>query len=169
MFASLREARLVERIGPAAVAIGIVLVALGLVLEDSSVGLGSAVRTLGGILFLCGTVAVLFGNPNRRAATIGIARRIGARYAAKTASWGWPDRVGVAAVAIGFALVVPALVLQISFSNGAVVAAPAVIIFWSGVGLLVYGRVFGRAAVRSREGPPPSSGRRRGRGNARRR
>ena len=169
MFASLREAGLVERTGPAAVAIGTVLVALGLVLEESSAGLGSAVRTLGGILFLCGLAAVLFGNPHRRAATTGIAKRIGARYLARTANWRWPDRVGLAAVAIGLALIIPSLVLQISFGNGAVVALPAVILFWSGVGLLIYGRFLGRAAMRSREAPTPPPGRRRGRGNARRR
>ena len=170
MFASLRESRLAERLGPVAVASGIVLVALGLVLEDSSVGLASAVRTLGGILFLCGLAAVLLANAHRRAVTMGIAKRIAAGYAARTASWGWPDRVGVAAMAIGLALIVPALVLQISFGNSLVVAAPAVILFWSGVGLLIYGRFYGRRAMRTREMPgASSSSRRERRGGARRR
>ena len=169
MFASLREAGLAERIGPAAVAVGIVLVALGLILEDASVEVGSAVRTLGGILFLCGLAAVLFGNPRRRAATIVAARRVGAGYAARTARWRWPDRVGLAAVAIGLVLIVPALVLQISFGNGAVVALPAVILFWSGVGLLIYGRFCGRGATRSRETQRRLSSRRSSRGGARRR
>ena len=159
---------MIDRIGPAAVATGIVLVALGLILEESSLGLGSAVRTLGGILFLCGLAALLFGSPRRREVTIGIAKRLRARYMARTADWRWPDRGGLAGVAIGFALIVPALVLQISFGNSLVIAPPAVILFWSGVALLIYGRFRGRAAARTSE-LPPSSSRRAGRGSARRR
>ena len=165
MLASLRESRRAGGIGPAGVVMGILLVALGWILEEQSVGPGAVVRTLGGILFLCGLAIVVFGDSRRRAAMIGAAERTYARYMERTAHWSWPDRWGLAGVVIGFALVIPALVLQIIFRNGAVVAAPAVMIFWIGVVLLIYGRFQRRGRMRDRVlSPPQSRGGRRGGG-----
>ena len=91
MLTSLRESRSADRLGPAGVAIGIVLVALGLILEDSSVGTGGAIRILGGIIFLSGLGMVVVGDARRRAVAIGMSKRIGSRYMSRTASWGWPE------------------------------------------------------------------------------
>ena len=157
MFASLREWRSVDSLGPAGVVLGILLVALGWILEEQSVGAGAVVRTLGGLLFLCGLAIVVFGDSQRRAAAIGAAERIYARYMARTAHWGWPDRWGLAGVVIGLALIVPALVVQIIFRIGAVIAAPAVLLFWAGVFLLIYGRFYRRGKMRSRGLPPSAS------------
>ena len=133
MLASIRESGWAGGVGPGGVVLGILLVALGWILEEQSVGVGGAIRTLGGVLLLCGLAVVVFGDTRRRAAALGAAERIYARYMARTAHWAWPDRVGLAGVIVGAALVVPALAMQIIFRNGAVVALPAVIIFWCGV------------------------------------
>ena len=151
MLASLRESRSADSFGPAGVAFGIVLIALGWILDEESFGVGGVVRTLGGIAFLAGLATVVFGNSRRRAAAMGYSGRIYARYMSRTAYWGWPDRVGLAGVAIGVALIVPAVVLQIIFRNGAVVAGPAVILFWVGILLLIYGRFHGRGEKRTRD------------------
>ena len=165
MLASIRESGWTGGVGPAGVVLGILLVALGWILEEQSVGTGGATRTLGGVFFLCGLAVVVFGDSRRRAVAIGAAERIYARYMARTAHWGWPDRVGLAGVIVGAALVVPALVLQIVFRNGAVVAVPAVIIFWCGVFLLIYGRFYGRGGKRERGlRSSPSRGEERGGG-----
>ncbi len=153
MFASLRERRSTGSLGPVGVVLGIILVALGWILEEQSIGAGAVVRTLGGILFLCGLGIFVFGDPRRRTAAIGAAERTYARYMSRTAHWGWPDRWGLAGVVIGFALVVPAVMLQIIFRNGVVIAAPAVLLFWIGVFLLIYGRFH-------RRGLPSSSSQR---------
>ena len=151
MLASLRESRSADRLGPAAVAFGILLVALGWILEEESVGIGAAIRTLGGIVLLAGLATVVFGDSRRRAVAIGMSKRILAGYMLRTAHWGWPDRVGLASVTIGVALIVPAVVLQIIFRNGAVVAGPAVILFWVGILLLIYGRFHGRGDMLTRD------------------
>ena len=147
MLAALRESRSSDWLGAAGVALGIVLVALGWILEEESVGAGGAVRTLGGLLFLSGLAIVVFGDSRRRSAAIGLSERICSMYMSRTANWGWPDRVGLAGVVIGVALVVPALVLQIILRNGAIVALPAVVLFWGGVLLLIYGRFYGRRSM----------------------
>lgn len=161
---ALRESRRVAILGPAAVAFGIVLVALGWILEEQSIGAGAVVRTLGGILFFCGLAIVVLGDSRRRAAAISAAERTYARYMNRTAHWSWPDRWGLAAVVIGLALSVPAVVLQIIFRNGAVVAGPAVLLFWIGVILLIYGRFHRRGRIRERCLPPSPSRRERHRG-----
>lgn len=162
---SLRESRSADRLGAAGVAVGIVLVALGLILQEESIGMGTAIRTLGGIVFLSGLAIVVFGDSRRRAVAIAMAMRIAARYMARTSNWGWPDRVGLAGVAIGAALVVPALVLQIILGIGLVIALPAIIIFWTGVFLLIFGRFHRRGALDSRDLSSSSSpSRREGRG-----
>ena len=164
MLASLRESRRSGSLGPAGVVLGILLVALGWILEEQSIGAGAVVRTLGGILLLCGLAIVVLGDSRRRAAAIGTANRIYAGYMARTAHWGWPDRWGLAGVTIGLVLIVPALVLQIIFRSGVVVAAPAVLIFWVGVFLLIYGRFHRRGRMRDRGLPTSLSRRSRPRG-----
>ena len=166
MLASLRESGSADSLGAAGVALGIVLVALGWVLEEASIGVGATIRTLGGICFLAGLAAVVVGNARRRAVAIGMSKRIVARYMSRTAHWGWPDRVGLAGVIIGLALSVPAVVLQIIFRNGAAVAGPAVLIFWVGVALLIYGRFYGRDETQTR-GQSSSDSDARGRGGGR--
>ena len=152
MLSALRESRAPDMLGAAGVAVGIVLVALGWILEEESIGIGPAIRTLGGVVLFAGLATVVFGDSRRRAVAIGRSKRIGERYMARTAHWGWPDRVGLAATAIGAALVVPALVLQIIFRSGAAIALPAVILFWGGIGLLIYGRFYKRGAAETRPG-----------------
>ena len=166
MLASLRESRSADSLGAVGVAFGIVLVALGWILEESSVGIGAAMRTVGGMVFLAGLTTVVFGDSRRRAAAIGMSKRIVARYLSRTAHWGWPDRWGLAGVIVGLALIVPALVLQIIFRNGAVVAGPAVLLFWVGIFLLIYGRFHGRGEMRTRH-RYSSPSRREGRGRGR--
>lgn len=159
MLASLRESRPSASLAPTAVAIGIVLVALGWILEEESIGIGGAVRVLGGIVFLAGLATVVFGDSRRRAVAIGMSKGILARYKSRTAHWSWPDRVGLAAVGVGVVLIIPAVVFQIIFRNGSVVAWPAVTLFCVGVLLLIYGRFHGLGEVRTRERPSsPSRG-----------
>ena len=166
MLASLRESRSADGLGAAGVALGIILVALGWILEEASIGIGSAIRTLGGISFLAGLATVVFGDSRRRAVAIGMSKRVVARYMSRTAYWGWPDRVGLAGVIVGLALSVPAVVLQIIFRNGGAVAGPAVILFWVGIALLIYGRFHGRGEKQTR-GQRSSDSRTRGRGEGR--
>ncbi len=166
MLASLRESRSADGLGAVGVALGIVLVALGWILEEASIGVGAAIRTLGGILFLAGLATVVFGDSRRRAVAIGLSQRIVARYMSRTAHWGWPDRVGLAGVTVGLALSVPAVVLQIILRNGAAVAGPAVLIFWVGIALLIYGRFYGPDEKQTR-GQSSSDSRARGRGGGR--
>ena len=166
MLASLRELSPSDTLGSAAAAIGIILVAFGIFLQESSgVGFGATIRTLGGVLLLGGLGAVLFVESRRRAAVIGAARRIVARYMSRTAGWGWPDRLGLAGVSVGLVLLAPALVLQIIFGSvsGAIVIAPGIVVFWVGVALLVYGR-FHRRDARSYSSPSRRGGRGSGRG-----
>ena len=144
MLASLRESRAADSLGALAAVLGIVLVALGWILEEGSVGIGGAIRTLGGMFFLAGLATVVFGDSRRRAVAFGMSKRVVARYMSRTARWGWPDRVGLAGVIIGLALCVPAVVLQVIFRNGAIVAGPAGLIFWVGIALLIYGRFISR-------------------------
>ncbi|MDE2823770.1 MAG: hypothetical protein OXK79_09725, partial [Chloroflexota bacterium] len=108
MLASLRESRSAYSLGAVGVAFGIVLVALGWMLEEASIGMGAPIRTLGGICFLVGLAAVVFGDSRRRAVAIGMSKRIVARYMSRTAHWAWPDRWGLAGVIVGLVLIVPA-------------------------------------------------------------
>lgn len=166
LLVSLRERGLADSVGPVNVAIGIILVALGWILAEEAIGIGTAIRTLGGVLFLAVLAIVVLGDSRRRSVAIGISRRIVARYMSRTARWGWPDRVGLAGVAVGLALIVPALVLQIIFRNGSVVAVPAGLLFWGGVCLLIYGRFHARGEARSRGmSSSPSRRERRGGGS----
>ena len=164
MLTSLRESRGAGVIGWAGVAIGIVLVTLGWILDEQSIDAGAAVRNLGGVLLLGGLAIVVFGDSRRRASAISAAERLYARYMARTAHWGWPDRWGLAGVIVGLALVVPALALQIIFRYGAPVAALGVVLFWIGVILLIYGRFYRRGQAGDRGLPcSPSRAERHGR------
>ncbi len=171
LLTALRKSRPADTLGSAGVAIGIILVAVGMIMEENlSLVIGAATRTLGGLLFLGGLAAIVLLKPRRRDVLFGTSKRMAARYVDMSAGWAWPDRLGLAAVAIGLILVVPALVLQILFRGGAAIAIPAAILFWSGVGLLIYGRFYRRDVARTSHHPPRSSrstGGRRDRGRTR--
>ena len=166
LLAALREARPSDLLGSAAAVIGIILVVSGIVLAGNGVEFGATIRVLGGVLFLGGLGTVLFVESSRRAAVIGAARRIAERYAVATASWHWTDRFGLAGVAIGLVLIVPAVAVQVLFGTafGAMVVAPGLVLFWAGAALIVYGiyRRYAARKQRQQSGAPPS--RRGGRG-----
>ena len=157
--ASVRNLKLNDRLALAGALIGIVVVALGLILESYVGGLGTGLRALGGVIFLIGISTFVLGDARRRAAVQSRLRQVSARYMARTAHWGWPDRWGVAGVAIGLIFVVPALVLQIMFGSalGAPVASVGVILFWVGIGLLIYGRFYRKDAERGGRSPTSPS------------
>ena len=151
LLAALREQSPTDTLGSAGVAIGIILVTTGFVLQESfDAGFGGEIRMLGGVLFLSGLGAVLFGESRRRTAMIHAARRTVERYMAATARWLWPNRMGLAGMALGLVLLAPALVLQIIFGTvfGAIVVAPGIVLFWCGIALLVYGLLRRRDAAR---------------------
>lgn len=150
----IRKPRHNDVLGSAGVVIGIILVAVGVILEENlGVGIGAAIRTLGGLLFLGGLSAIVLLERRRRAVLVDSSKRMVARYMDMSASWAWPDRAGLAAVAIGLILAAPALVVQILFRAGAAIALPAVVLFWSGVGLLIYGRFYLRGGKRTSHHP----------------
>ncbi len=171
LLAALREQSLSDILGSVAAAIGIILVVSGIVLQDNyGVGFGATIRSMGGVLLLGGLGTVLFVESRRRAAAIGAARRIVERYMAVTATWHWPNRMGLAGVAIGLVLLAPALVLQIIFgsSSGAIVMAPGIVLFWFGVALLIFGWFLRRnAAQKPNQSSAVSPSRRVGRGRDR--
>ncbi len=160
MPASVRELKANDRLALAGTLIGIVVVALGLILESYFGGVGTGIRVLGGVVFLCGISAFVLGDARRRAAAQKRVRQIVARYMARTAHWGWPDRWGVAAVALGLILLVPMLALQIMFDSTLGVVLIGVVLFWAGIGLLAYGRIYRRDAVQDHRpaSPPRRSG-----------
>ena len=130
--------------GVAMAAVGIVLLAIGMLLEAVSLGLGTLIRVLGGLLLLTGIVAFIFATPHRRDITIGTFKSVVRWYTTRTAHWRWMNRIGLAAVIIGLAWLVPVLALRIIFGRialdlAATIMVPGIIIFWAGVGLLIYG------------------------------
>ena len=151
-------ASLANRLGLAGIVVGIVFFVLGSVLEGIY---GPAIRSLGGVILLAGLGILLFGEPRRRAAVIASARRVVDDYKNRTAHWRWPDRMGLAGVAIGLLLLVPAVFMGILFGaiGGTLVMWPALVFFWGGAVLLIYGRFYRRSATP--KGP-------RGKGGARR-
>ena len=156
-----------DKLASAAAATGLILVVFGIVLQENlGVGFGATIRMLGGAFFLGGLGTLLLWESHRRAALLGAARRIVERYMAATVAWRWTDRMGLAGVAIGLALLAPALVLQIIFGTvfGAIVIAPGIVLFWTGIALLVYGR-FRRREARQHSSPSGREGRGRGRGD----
>ena len=154
LLATLRKLSPNDILGAAGTAIGIILVVFGIVLQEHyGAGFGVTIRGLGGIFFLGGLGAVLFGESRRRDAVIGPVRRIVERYVTATANWHWPDRIGLSGVVIGLILFVPALLLQILFGSvfGAIVIAPGIVLFWTGASLLIYGRFHRRKATPSQK------------------
>ena len=168
LLAALQEQSPTDALGLAAAAIGIMLVASGIFLQESGVVFGATIRTLGGVLLLGGLGAVLFVGSRRGGLRL-LARRIVERYMAATVTWHWPNRMGLAGVAIGVILLAPALVLQAIFgAGGAIVIAPGIVLFWAGVALLVYGCFHRRnAAWKPNQSSKVSPSRRGGRGNRR--
>lgn len=136
----LRELGWADSIGSAAAALGVLLTALGWILVARNVGPGVEIRTLGGIVLLAGLAAMVLGSPERRAAVTGKSRRIARWYVARTSNWRRPYRVGVASIAISLALIVPMLAMQVLFENGALIAVPAILLFWGGVAIIVVAR-----------------------------
>lgn len=90
----IHQERLADTVGPAGVATGIILVALGWILEERSVGIGAAIRTLGGVFFLAGLATVVFGDSRRRAVGTGMSKRIVLRHLSRTVHWGLAGQSG---------------------------------------------------------------------------
>lgn len=157
--------RLSDAAGVAGALIGAILVAVGLTLQEQDVSVGATVRTLGGILLLGGVGVLLFGTSQRRRASNNWARRIIARYMAATERWRWPNRAGVAGVAIGLLLLPPALVAQVLFGTvvATVIIAPGIVVFWVGVAFIIYawfqrGSASGLGATGNAHGPQGGAG-----------
>ena len=141
----LKQLREGDNLGAALAAVGIIVLATGLFLQGISVGIGTPIRTIGGLLLLAGIATFVFGTPHRRAVVIGTCRAAIARYMSMTADWQWPDRTGLAGVIIGLIGLVPVLGLRIIFgSYFGVVMWPGIVLctvlFWGGIALLIYGR-----------------------------
>ena len=137
----LKQLREGDNLGAALAAVGIIVLATGLFLQGISVGIGTPIRTIGGLLLLAGIATFVFGTPHRRAVVIGTCRAAIARYMSMTADWQWPDRSGLAGVIIGLIWLVPVLGLRIVFgSYVGIVMWPGIVLFWGGIALLIYGR-----------------------------
>ena len=134
----------IDKIGVAAFLIGMGTVALGWTFEelDFIEGAVSSIRNIGGVLLLGGIAALLLGEPRRRRVIIKGIRRLVDWYMNKTARWIWPNRVGLAAVAIGLISIVPTIILQIIFRTNFGLVILCVISFWVGIGLLIYGVIY---------------------------
>ena len=149
---AIREASPADALATAAIALGLLLVVFGTVLEErSGVELGVTIRALGGLILLGGIGVIAFWEPRRRAIVIGWARRLVASYLAATAAADWRDRVGLAGVLVGVALLPPAVVAQFLFGSpfGVLIIAPGIVSFWGGLFLFVYGRFRRRAGRRA--------------------
>ena len=155
--APVRNLKLNDRLALAGVVIGILVVALGLALEPHFSGVGLGLRALGGVIFLFGVSAFVLGDARRRAAAQNKVRQIFDSYMSRTADWGWPDRWGLAAVAIGLILAVPMVALQIMFDTTFGVVLVGVILFWAGVGLLIYGRFYKKDAIEDHRRTAPTT------------
>ena len=151
----LGEARRADALGSGAVAVGIVLVAIDLILQSQLEDFTTVFRVIGGVLFLIGIGMLLFGNEHRRRAISSQSRRVTARYMARSAGWGRPFRYGVAATVIGLILIVPALFLQFLFGNSFGVGILAILVFCSGIALIVYGVYLRRRAAQKQEQSKP--------------
>lgn len=166
--ASVSDLKPNDRLALAATLIGIVVVALGLTLESYFGGLGTGIRALGGVIFLIGISTFVLGDARRRAAVQSKLNDIVTRYVARTAHWSWPDRWGLAAVAVGLILVIPMLMLQIMFDTTFGVVIVGVALFWAGIGLLIYGRFYRKGeAGEHRPSTSPTTRRREERGGDR--
>lgn len=136
----LKQLRRDDNLGAALAAVGIVILAIGLFLQGFSVGVGTPIRTLGGLLLLAGIAAFILATPRRRAVAIGTFKSVVGWYATKTVGWRWMNRTGLAAVIVGLVWLVPVLVLRIIFGQiAAAIMVPGILIFWVGIALLIYG------------------------------
>ena len=143
--------RLVDAAGSGAVAVGIVLVALDMILQSQLEGFTTVFRVIGGISFLLGIGMLVFGTPGRRDVLLDQSKRLTGRYMAKSASWGWPFRYGVASTMIGLILILPMIIFQFLFGNTFGIAVLAIVLFWSGIALIIYGWWRRRKAARTRD------------------
>ena len=146
----LGETRMVDALASGAVAVGILLVALDMILQSQLEDFTTAFRIIGGILFLIGISTLVFGDARRREMVILLFRRVTARYMIRSANWGWFYRYGVASTIIGLILIVPAIILQFLFGNNFGIAILAMLVFWSGIVLILYGWYRRRKAARKR-------------------
>ena len=151
----LGEMRPADALGSGAVAVGIVLVALDMILQRQLDDFTTVFRIIGGILILLGIATLIFGNARRQETVLLMFRRVIARYMARSANWGWPYRYGVASIIIGLILIVPTIILQFLFGNNFGVAVLAIILFWSGIALIIYGWYRRRKAARKRDKSSP--------------
>ena len=110
MPAFLQRLVLADILGLSVTIVGIILVAAYYIIRGEFYGIASIIRTLGLLFVTCGIAAVVFGSPRRRDALFRGAASVVAQYLAMTGHWGWPDRVGLAAVAIGAALLIVGIV-----------------------------------------------------------
>ncbi len=141
----LKQLRKGDNLGVALAAIGVFVLAIGLFLQGLSVGVGTPIRTIGGLLLLAGIATFVFRSPHRRAVVIGAYKAAIARYTSITANWRWPDRIGLAGVIIGLIWLVPVLGLRIIFGSGVNdVMLPGILLFWCGIALLIFGRFHGK-------------------------
>lgn len=146
----LKQLRKNDNLGAALAAVGIVILAIGLFLQGVSVEIGTPIRTLGGLLLLAGIAAFIFATPHRRAVAIGTFKSVVRRYTTKTAGWRWMNRAGLAAVIVGLVWLVPVLALRMIFGQiAAAIMVPGILIFWSGIALLIYGMYRAIKAARS--------------------
>ena len=131
-----------EAVGAGAAVAGAVLLVAGLMLEGNAEGSGAGLRAVGGLLLISGLAVLFFAESRRRAATIGSIKRLYAWYMTRTARWRWPDRVGVAAVVLGLAWLVPVLLIQIIVGNSYGIMALGILSFCGGGILLIMGRFY---------------------------
>ena len=159
----LGEKQLVDAVGSGAVAIGIVLVALDMILRSQIEGFATVFRVIGGISFLFGIGMLIFGTPRRRDVLLDQSKRLAGKYMEKSSGWDWPFRFGVASTAIGLMLILPMTIFQFLFGNNFGVAVLAIVFFWSGVALIVYGWYRRRkaAGIRAASTPERTRSRRR--------
>ena len=143
----LGETRMVDALASGAVAVGILLVALDMILQSQLEDFTTAFRIIGGILFLLGIATLVLGDARRREMVILLFRRVTARYMARSAGWGWTFRYGVAATVIGLILILPALVFQFLFGTTFGVIILAILVFCSGIALIIYGLYLRRRAA----------------------
>ena len=161
--------RLAVAAGSVGAMAGALIVAIGLVLEGNSEGSGAAFRAVGGALLVGGLILLFFSESRRRAATIDSLKRLVAWYRAKTAHWGWPDRVGLAAMALGLAWVIPTLAVRIIIGDSYYIIVIGLLAFWGGFALLIYGRFYRRGKASDRPHISPGRSRKEGRGRWERR
>ena len=121
-------------------AVGIVILAVGVFLQGISVGVGTPMRTVGGLLLIAGIVVFAFATPRRRAVITRRFKGLVSGYMSRTAEWRWMNRIGLGAVIVGLVWLLPVLVLQTIFGEVvAIIMWPGIVFFFAGAALLIYG------------------------------